>query len=146
MLNAARGVARKVSLHYKEKVNKHVVVSRDPAHTVDLCSKGIAETSVVKAIIAEAKEIHTMVRNDRIDSMRLEAVEMGDLPEAFTGLTLCETRMNDVNIYLEGAVKQYAFLTSLPRNPKWKEFLQSRKAADRVKWEETLTRNIDNSR
>ena len=62
-------------MHYKDKDNKEIVVTRGPTHSVDLCSNGISETSVVKAIIAEAKEIHSMVRNDRINSMRLEVVE-----------------------------------------------------------------------
>ena len=144
--NAARAVARKISQHYQFRDDRHIVVARDAAHSVDLGSKDIAKLDSVKRIVEEAREIHSMVRNDRIDSMRLEAVEMGDLHESFAGQTLCETRMNDVHIYLGSAVKQFGFLTSLPRNPNWKAFLQSRKPADRKKWEETLNRNIDNNR
>eukprot|EP00956_Cyclotella_meneghiniana_P003488 scaffold4251_cov37-Cyclotella_meneghiniana.AAC.3 len=92
--NSASGVAKKISQHFKDKDNKHVVVSRDPAHGCDLLSKNCAMLNSVKKVVSEAKETHTFVKNDRIDSMRLESVESGDLPEsfAFAAQTLCETR------------------------------------------------------
>ena len=144
--NAARGVAKKVADHYQHKDNMKIVVSRDPSHTVDLLSKDIAKTEVVKAVVAECKEIHTMVRDDRINSMRIDAVQLGYLTESFAGQTLCETRMNEVHGYLDAGIKQFGFLTSLPRNAQWKEFLETRKPDVRDKLLETLNRNIDNSR
>jgi hypothetical protein len=143
--NAARGVATEAAKRLKPE-HGHPLTLRDPSHCVDLLSKDLAQTSVVKKVVDEAKEIHTLVRTDRIDSMRVEAQEDGELEESYVGMTLCETRMNLVDGYIQGAIKQSMFLHSLPRNAKWKAFISERKASDKVKYEETLARCLDSKR
>jgi hypothetical protein len=117
----------------------HIIVS-DPSHCVDLLSKDLAATKVIKGLLEEANEVHKFIRIDRIDSIRLETAEEGDLDESYAGLTMCDTRMNLSHDFFIGALNQVTFLAGLPRNQKWKNFLSDRKSNDRAKYEEILKR------
>ena len=68
------------------------------------------------------------------------------LEESYSGMTLCETRMNLVDDFCTGALKQSTFIASLVRDPKWKKFLSDRTAVDKIKWEQKLTHCNDNKR
>lgn len=142
--NAAKAVAAKVADHLQPTMR--TVVLRDPSHCVDLCSKDLASTSVVKKVMEEANEVHKFVRTDRIDSMRLEAAEEGVLEDSYAGQTMSETRMNGAHLFICGALKQANFLSALPRDQKWKDFLSERKPADRAQWEAKLKRCADQGR
>ena len=89
---------------------------------------------------------HKFVRTDRIDSIRREDTNSGDLQVSHAGLTMCDTRMNLCHDYIEGALKQHTFLSSMSRSPKWKEFLNDRKSTEKSKWENVLWRCLDNER
>ena len=73
--NAARGVATEVC----KRLGGITVLSRDPSHSLDLLSKDLVGTHVVKSVMNEAKEVRDFVKIDRIDSIRLEAAESGEL-------------------------------------------------------------------
>ena len=88
--NAARLVAAQVADKFP---GNSVTVSRDPAHCVDLLSKDLAKTKAVTRVIDDAKEIRDFVKTDRIDSMRLESHDEGDLEETCALATMVDTRM-----------------------------------------------------
>lgn len=144
--NAARGMAGKVTEHYKQNLRLPMLVVRDASHTVDLLSKDLANTNVVKTVVNEMKEIHDLVRTDRINSMRLEQAEVGDLKESHSGKTFTLTRMNLLADYGEGALKQSTFIAGLGRDQRWKQFISERKPADKIKWEDKLNKCNDNKR
>ena len=142
--NAARAVAGKVATHYKDDM--YIIVSRDPSHCIDLLSKDLASTNLMKKLLDEADEVHKFVRIDRVDSIRRETAEEGDLNESYAGMTKCDTRMNLSHDFILGALKQATFLAGLPRNQKWKDYLDDRKPNDRAKSEQTLKKCSDDSR
>lgn len=142
--NAARKVAAGIAFHFRGVL--YIVVARDPSHCVDLLSKDLALTEFMKELLEEANDLHKFVRIDRIDSIRIETAQAGDLDESYVGLTLCDTRMNLAHDYIVGALKQSAFIAGLSRNELWKEFIDSRKDADKNKWEFRLEELNDNKR
>jgi hypothetical protein len=91
--NAARHVAAQVALAMKEKTGATILVTRDPAHCVDLCSKDLATTKVVKRVMNEAKEVRDFCKTDRIDSIRLEMDREGDLEHSSGAVDMASTRM-----------------------------------------------------
>ena len=72
--NAARTVAAGIAVRFPDM---EIVVSRDPSHCIDLLSKDLAGTDVVKRVMREAKEVRDFVKIDRIDSIREEAAQDG---------------------------------------------------------------------
>ena len=90
--NAAKTVGSRVcgsSLFAKSTC----LLIRDPSHCVDLLSKDLANTAVVKRVVDEAKEVRDLVKIDRIDSIRVEMNEEGDLDGASSAISMSETRM-----------------------------------------------------
>ena len=85
--NAARGVAAEVCA----RLGGSTFLSRDPSHSLDLLSKDLVGTHVVKTVMKEAKEVRDFVKIDRIDSIRLEAAESGELEETWTAVNICDT-------------------------------------------------------
>jgi hypothetical protein len=55
-------------------------------------------------------------------------------------------RMNLINDYFIGALKQSSFVAGLSRNTLWRDFLESRMQKDRLKWETKLSDINDNNR
>ena len=55
--NAAVSVATQVSAGFEE----NAILSRDPAHCVNLLSKDLAKTKVVSKILQETKEVYNLV-------------------------------------------------------------------------------------
>ena len=141
--NAARGVAAKVAALFTDKT---VLVIRDPGHCLDLCSKDLAKTSVVKSVMEEAKEVRDFVKTDRIDSMRVEAYNDGDLDRLVSATTMCETRMNLTHDFVTAARAQQPFVLMLPSNPKWHTYFNERKKDSKKKLEEILDRYNDRKR
>ena len=91
--NAAKLVGIKVADMLKEKTGVTVLVTRDPSHCVDLCSKDLAQTDVVRLVMGDAKEVRDFVKNDRIDSIRLEMDMEGELEDTTSAIGFSETRM-----------------------------------------------------
>ena len=82
--NAAQGVATKVC----KRLCGLAWLSRDPGNSMDLLSKDVCQTSVVKRVIDEAKEVQDFVKIDQIDSIRLEACEGGNLDSMWTDVAM----------------------------------------------------------
>ena len=100
----------------------------------------------MREVLEDATEVYKFVKTDRIDSMKIEAVEEGDLEESFATQSICDTRMNTAHLCLTAIMKQYPFVSSLAFNPKWRDFLDERKPADKTQWEATLMECSENRR
>ena len=75
----------------KEKTGVMVLVTRDPSHCVDLCSKDLAQTDVVRLVMGDAKEVRDFVKNDRIDSIHFEMDMEGELEDTTSAISFSET-------------------------------------------------------
>ena len=123
--NAALNVATKVAALLQLEGEK-TIVSRDPAHCVDLLSKDLAKTAVVSGVLKEAKEVYSFCKKDRIDSIRIESMK-----ELLIDVEVCakhysETRMNFVHEHVRSAAKQNQFIASLNDNEKFRKFYNER--------------------
>ena len=94
---------------------------RDPAHCIDLLSKDLAKTSVVRSVLAEAKEVFELCRTNRIDNIRKESIGAGEIPHTIAAQNVCETRMNLTYIHLSSALAQSTFIALLPTNASYKK-------------------------
>jgi hypothetical protein len=59
--------ASKVAGHVAKKLNADsdpALPLRDPAHCIDLLSKDLAKTSVVRSVLAEAKEVFELCQTN----------------------------------------------------------------------------------
>jgi hypothetical protein len=141
--NAARGVATKVC----DKLGHGALPSRDPAHCADLCSKDLAQTNVVKSVMAEAKEVRDFVKIDRIDSIRVESNAVKDADEYITtAVNMCETRMNLCHDFILAARKQHDFVKLLWGNESFRTYFNERSAKVQDATRAILDRCSDNSR
>ena len=100
--NAARDVTKKVADWFPAIC---IFVSRDPAHSVDICSKDLAQTSVVKCVVAKAKEVQDFVKIDCIDSICLNMACNEELEVTSTCASMTETHMNLVHDFIVTAYK-----------------------------------------
>ena len=90
--NAARLVAAKAAANDAFK-GMTILVIRDPSHCVDLLSKDLAGTDVVRRVMAESKEVRDFVKIDRIDSIRVEKNETENAEYIPTAISISKTRM-----------------------------------------------------
>ena len=90
--NAARLVAAKAAANDAFK-GMTILVIRDPSHCVDLLSKDLAGTDVVRRVMAESKEVRDFVKIDRIDSICVEKNELENAEYIPTAISISETRM-----------------------------------------------------
>ena len=100
--NAAVCVATKVA----DALVENAIVSRDPAHCVDLLSKDLANTKVVGGVLKEAKEVYSLVKRDRIDSIRSDSIAEGRTDYAIAAKHHAKTRMNFVHEHVRSAAEQ----------------------------------------
>ena len=121
--NAASKVAKAVCL----KLPTTVLPSRDPSHSTDLLSKDLATTDVVQAVIEDAKIITKFCKIDRIDSIKQEMMNDGEVEFSTKAVSMSETRMNLVHDYVIGASKQHNFVLLVQRNEKYQEYYQERR-------------------
>ncbi len=97
--NAASKVAGRVA----KKLNADgdpALALRDPAHYIDLLSKDLAKASVVRSVLAEAKEVFELCQTNQIDNICKEAINAGDIPDSIVAQNDVETRMNLTYIHL----------------------------------------------
>ena len=87
-----------------------IMMLRDPGHCVDLLAKDLLKTSAIKDVIDEAREVRALVSNDRIDSIRLESIQGGDVEFACATVSLVDTRMNMGHDFILAARRQHDFL------------------------------------
>jgi hypothetical protein len=101
----------------------------NPAHCIDLLSKDLAKSSVVHTVLAEAKEVFDFCWTNRIDNIRKEAIDAGDIPVSIVVQNVCETCMNLTYINLKSALVQSTFIASLPTNDSYKKYYGERSNA-----------------
>jgi hypothetical protein len=53
---------------------------RNPAHCIDLLSKDLAKSSVVRSVLSKAKEVLDFCQTNQIENTRKEAIDTGDIP------------------------------------------------------------------
>ena len=99
-----------------------VIVNRDPCHSVDLLSNDLSKTAVIKGILAECKKIGDLVNLDRVDYIRIEAINQGVIHYKPKQLMPVETRMNKIHDYVRTSRKQKVFLNVIPDLHEWKDF------------------------
>ena len=90
--NVARGMAGKVAAKFAAE-GEVVLVIRDPSHCIDLCSKDIARTKCVSRVIAKATEVKNFVKMDCIDSICTEAIEVGEIKDTMTAVSMIDSCM-----------------------------------------------------
>ena len=140
--NAARGVAAELC----KRLGGMTFVSRDPAHSLDLLSKDLVKTLVVKSVMAEAKEVRDFVKIDRIDSIRLEAAESGELEQTWTAVNMVDTRMNLSYDFIKAARLQHDFVKLLWGNEAFQQYFKERSNKVQESTRAILERCSDNNR
>ena len=125
--NAAKLVAQEVTHH----LSGTVLPSRDPSHCLDLLSKDLANTDVVRHVMEDADLVTDFCKTDRIDSIKQEMMTKGELEFSVKVVTMSKTRMNLVNDYLVNANKQRNFTLLVQRNQKYHEYYHERPLSKR---------------
>jgi hypothetical protein len=110
----------------------------NPAHCIDLLSKDLAKSSVVCTVLAEAKEVFDFFRTNRIDNIRKDAIDAGNIPPSIVAPNVCETCMNLTYIHLKNALAQSTFITSLPTNDSYKKYYGERSNARKQEFDAVL--------
>ena len=103
-----------------------VYTNRDPLHCLDLLSKNMAVTAVVKEVLNDSSEICAFLKRDRIDSIRQEAVQEGSVQEVVSPKKMVENRMVTVHLHMDSVRSQEEFMNSLKENPKFLSYYESR--------------------
>ncbi len=88
--------ASKVANHVAKKLNADGYATLplcNPAHCIDLLFKDLAKPSVVRTVLAEAKEVFDFCRTNQIDKICKEAIDAGDIPASIVAQNVCETCM-----------------------------------------------------
>jgi hypothetical protein len=114
--NAARGVGRLAILQFPAM---NILLLRDPGHCIDLLSKDLLTTLVIKSVVADAKEVRELLSIDRIDSIRHESIQEGEMEFTSGTVSFVETRMNLVHDFICAARLQHDFLQLLRGNGKY---------------------------
>ena len=140
--------ASKVAGRFAKKLNADgdpALALRDPAHCIDLLSKDLAKTSVVRSVLAEAKEVFELCQTNRIDNIRKESIRAGDIPDSVVAQNVVETRMNLTYIHLSFALAQSTFIASLPTNKSYVKYYKERTHAKRQELD-TVLQNCNHGR
>jgi hypothetical protein len=98
---------------------------------LDLLSKNTAQAECVKEVLDETTKLAAFLKRDRIDSIRQEAIQRGDLDDMTVPKKMIENRMITVHLHLESMRKQAPFMDSLCSNNKFTKFYNSRTAKDK---------------
>lgn len=141
--NAARGVARQVCEQFPGMC---IMMLRDPGHCVDLLAKDLLKTDAFKGVVDEAREVRELLANDRIDSIRQESIQGGDVEFVGATVSMVDTRMNMGHDFILAARRQHDFLQLLKGNPKFREYRSERTTTARANLDAILERCKDESR
>ncbi len=98
----------------------------NPAHCIDLLSKDLAMSSVVRSVLAEAKEAFDLCRTNQIDSIHKEAIDADDILASIVAQNVCETCMDFTYINLKSALAQSTFIACLPTNDRYIKYYMER--------------------
>ncbi len=125
MDNAASKVAERVA----QKVNADgdpTLPLHNPANCIDLLSKDLSKSSVVRSVLSEANEVFDLFLTNQIDSIHKETIDASNIPASIVAQNVCETCMNLTYIHLKSALAQSTFIASLPTNDRYiKYYMES---------------------
>ena len=137
--NAARHVADRVGKKLEEKFpGMKVIVTRDPAHCIDLLMKDLANTEVMQLVIKYARKVRDFVKIDRIDSIRRNAAHVEELVFYSRVFSAVDTRMNLLHDVVVSARKCRDFLILLPGNAEYQKFLGERNVRKQAELNELM--------
>ena len=110
--NATAGVAARIAKSLMLEGDNPFAL-RDPVHCIDLGAKDLANTPVVKTVLDEAILGNKFARKNRVQNIRNEMVESGEIRGSVAPKMLPDTRMNLTNDCL--TTKPFKTLSSLFR-------------------------------
>ena len=116
----------KLGTEGEPKDRDQVILCWDCVHCLDLMPNNLIETTKIKAIMGEAKEVYNFTSTHCINSTRNEMVNTGTINKKTTVKNVVDTRMNLIETYLSSARKQSTFLAALPQNAKWTRYYNER--------------------
>jgi hypothetical protein len=99
---------------------------RNPAYCIDLLSKDLAKSSVVRSVLTDAKEVFELCQTNQIDDIHKDLIDAGDIPASIVPQNVCETHMNLTYIHLKSALAQSTFIALLPTNDSYKKYYGER--------------------
>ena len=139
--NAARKMAdglREVLKGRNFEKSRATVVTRDPAHSIDLAPKNLAlEESFIGPVITVTNNLMKFIKIDRIGGLKAKLIDQ-KIIEAPAVVMYPDSRMYLVAMTLARARLQKSFLTKLPSTPEWELYLKERTRKQRSNLEETL--------
>ena len=141
--NAARGVAKLVC---EKLADMNILMLRDPGHCVDLLAKDLLKTATIRRVVDEAREVRVFVTTDRIDSIRQEAIQGGEVEFNGATVSFVDTRMNLGHDFIVAARRQHDFLQLIHMNSSYNQYYQERTTAVKENLDDVLARCRDPSR
>ena len=102
---AARSMATALCQMLRQRGLDNLLVSRDPCHCLDLTSKDMAGTDIVKSIFMESVEVYHFCIMSRMDGIRRESIAFNELEDSGTVKNAVENCMNLIHIHLTSARK-----------------------------------------
>jgi len=138
--NAARAVAKLVCARFPGMC---ILMLRDPGHCVDLLSKDLVKTKAIKAVVDDAREVRELLSNDRIDSIRQESIQEGNVEFTQGTVSWVDTRMNLGHEFICAARHQHDFLQLLRGNPKFRQYYRERTPEKKANLDAILDRCQD---
>ena len=91
--------------------------------------KNMAETEVVKDVLEDTKAIYDLLKINRIDSIRKEAIAQGKIEDTTVFKNTVKTRMLTHHIHMKSVRKQEPFVKTIKTNPKFIRFMESQTPA-----------------
>ena len=70
-----------------------ILVICNPLQCIDLCSKDLAKTCCLSRVLHDATKVQTFIKIDRIYSIRNEAIQLVELEQTTTAVSMIDTRM-----------------------------------------------------
>ena len=133
--NAAQGVAKIVC---EKLADMNILMLRDPGHCVDLLAKDLLKTKSIKRVVDDSTTVRDFVNTDRINAIRLEAIQGGSVDFNGGTVSLVLTRMNLGHDYILGARRQHDFLQLIHMNPSYNKYYQERTSTVKAKLDDVL--------
>ena len=116
----------------------HILMLRDPGHCVDLLAKDLLKTKSIKRVVDDSTTVRDFVNTDRINAIRLEAIQRGSVDFNGGTVSLVLTCINLGYDYILGARWQHDFLQLVHMNPSYNKYYQERTSAVKANLDEVL--------
>jgi len=144
--NAGTAVAAKLRdmLHSEfgaHNLSHKTLVTRDPAHCIDLLPKSLVEkVPGLRVLVAGVTNLLSLLRVDRIDGIRRLMLDRGELGQHHVppAQLHCQTRMHRVHDMLECVLRQKPFLDILEDTPEYAAYRDSRDPDTRNKLDQYI--------